>query len=169
MTESKRIIVGKILGAHGIRGEVKLASYMEDPRAIGTLPDLRSEDGGRLFKLTIRGQGKDHLIASLEGVTDRNTAETLKGILLSADRAALPKLADEKLHYQEDLLGLEVRLKDESVFGIVASVQNFGASDILEIKREGQKQTEMFAFTEANFPEVHVGKGWLLLDLPEEI
>jgi 16S rRNA processing protein RimM len=168
----KNIIVGKIVGAHGIRGELKLASYTADPRAIAEFPLLHSEDGKRTFRLKVRGaasaQGKDYLIVQIEGVTDRNAAELLKNITLTVPRDALPEAEEDEV-YHEDLVGLAVKLADGTVFGRVAAVQNYGASDIIEIAREGQKQTEMFAFTDENFPEINLRDGWLLLNLPEEV
>lgn len=169
MTDSaKFLIVGKIVGAHGVRGEVKVLSYTAEPKSLPTLPGL-TDDRGRPLTVKLRGVIKDAVILAIDGVTDRNVAETLKGTLLQVPRASLPELpedADE--FYLEDLIGLEVRSEGKT-YGRVASVQNYGASDILEITRDGQKQTEMFAFTEANFPELDIDGGFIRLSLPEEV
>lgn len=165
---SKFLIVGKIVGAHGVRGEVKVLSYTAEPKNLPTLSGL-TDDKGRPFKVKMRGIIKDAVILAIEGVTDRNMAETLKGTMLQVPRDSLPELpVDADEFYLEDLVGLEVRSAGQA-YGRVVSVQNFGASDIVEISREGQRQTEMFAFTEANFPEMDIASGFLVLNVPEEV
>ncbi len=169
MTDTTKFLtVGKIVAAHGVRGEVKALSYTEEPKTLATLPGLMDAKG-RALKVVYRGIVKDALILKIDGVDDRNAAEAMKGTLLQVLRTALPALPEaSEEFYLEDLVGLEVR-SEGAVIGRVASVQNYGASDILEIAREGQSATEMFAFTEANFPELDIEAGWILLSVPEEI
>lgn len=167
-TPSPLVLVGTIIAAHGIRGQVKLESYTENPRAIAEYGTLLDAKGTPLFKVSIKGQTGPHLIAEIEGITTRNHAETLIRTPLYISRALLPE-TEESEFYQHDLIGLKVRRADGTQFGTVLAVHNFGASDIVEITLTESKDTEMFAFTSATFPEVNIKEGYIVIDPPEVI
>lgn len=162
MPRSDRVKMGAIIGAHGVRGQVRVKSFAAEPRAVasyGPLEDAR----GRVYKLTLHGGADDVLIADIAGVTDRNQAERLKGTELFVPRAALPEPEDGAF-YHADLVGLEVRLGDGSVFGTVRAVHDFGAGDSLEIVRPDGDV--MVPFTKAAVPVVDVAGGFIVLDPP---
>src|SRR5882757_9295219 len=102
----KRICVGQILGPHGVRGLVKLASFTEDPAAIGDYGVLTDVDGKRSFTVTLSGAAKGHWIASFAEVTDRETAQALNGTRLYVERSKLPPPDDDEEFYHADLIGL---------------------------------------------------------------
>jgi 16S rRNA processing protein RimM len=77
-----RICVAQIGAAHGIRGEVRLRSFTGEPTAIASYGPLESEDGTRRFTIETLRPAKDHFVARLEGVSDRNAAEQLTYIML---------------------------------------------------------------------------------------
>lgn len=165
-----RVCVGIITGAHGIRGEIKLKSFMENPSDIALYAPLTSEDGRKVFKLEkLRISGK-HFICKIEGVLDRTEAESLRNTGIYVERNQLPEL-DEVANewYYSDLAGLEVRLPDGRVAGTVISVQNYGAGDLLEIQLKSQKQSEFLPFTEEVFPTICVNEGYIILLEPEYI
>ena len=69
-----RICVAQIGAAHGLRGEVKLRSFTEDPRAVTAYGPLESEDGARRFEIEMLRPAGDHFVARLAGVSDRDAA-----------------------------------------------------------------------------------------------
>lgn len=154
--------MGVIAGAHGIKGQVRVKSFAAQPRAIGNYGPL-SDPAGRRYTLTLSG-GTDHmLIAAIEGVADREQAKRLKGTELFVPREALPATADDEF-YHADLVGLEARLQDGTVFGRVRAVHDFGAGNSLEIERA---QGEVLVpFTRAAVPTVDIANGFLLVIPP---
>lgn len=122
------ILLGVILGAHGIRGEVKLKSFTADPKAIGTYGLLVSGNG-ETFEITRLKLQVDDFICTLKTVTDRNTAETLKGTELFITRA---QLARDEL-YLHDLIGVPV-FNGDVALGTIIGFENFGAGDLMDVK-----------------------------------
>ncbi|HEY7764265.1 MAG TPA: ribosome maturation factor RimM [Aestuariivirgaceae bacterium] len=131
----ERVLVGQIGAAHGLKGEVRLKSFTEDPLAIADYGPLEIEGGARPLSIQSVRRSKTALIARLEGVRSRSEAEALKGRRLYVSRAQLPEL-EAGVYYQADLLGLEVRAGEKKL-GWVAQVVNFGGGDLLEVEGEG--------------------------------
>jgi 16S rRNA processing protein RimM len=164
---AKRILVGAIAGAHGVRGEVRIKSFTANPRAIGRYGPVEDETGARSFKLTVRGEVKGLVIARLDGVADRNQAEALKGLRLYVPRAKLPRPRRGEW-YVADLIGLAAQEASGAPLGRVKSVQNFGAGDVIELERT-DGTTEFMPFTKAVVPEVDVEGGKVVINPPDEI
>ena len=91
-----RICVAQIGAAHGIRGEVRLWSFTEDPLAVADYGPLESEDGTRRFEIEALRPAKDHFVARLAGVADRDAAEKLTNIELYVPRDRLPPIEDDE-------------------------------------------------------------------------
>ena len=72
---AERICVAQIGAAHGVRGEVRLRSFTEDPMAVIAYGPLESEDGTRHFEIEALRPAKDHFVARLAGIGDRDAAE----------------------------------------------------------------------------------------------
>jgi 16S rRNA processing protein RimM len=167
LAAEKRILVGAIAGAHGVRGEVRIKSFTANPRAIGRYGPVEDETGARSFKLTVRGETKGLVIARLDGVADRNQAEALKGLRLYVPRAKLPRPKRGEW-YVADLIGLAAEDASGTPLGRVKSVQNFGAGDVIELERT-DGTTEFLPFTRAVVPEVDVEGGKVVINPPDEI
>jgi 16S rRNA processing protein RimM len=90
-----RICVAQIGAAHGIRGEVRLRAFTQDPMAITVYGPLESEDGTRRFEIEALRPAKDHFVARLKGVPDRNAAEKLVNLKLYVSRDKLPAIEEE--------------------------------------------------------------------------
>lgn len=159
-----RVCVGRIGGAHGIQGWVRVQSYTADPADIGSYGLLSDESGERRLKVTVKRMAKGSVIAAIDGVTDRNAAEALAGLRLYVDRASLPAAETDEF-YRADLIGLEAVLADGSPFGRVVAVEDYGAGDILEI-RPPQGPSVLVPFTEAVVPQVDIAGGRLVIDPP---
>ena len=164
-TPRDQVLVGVIVGAHGIKGEVKLKSFTSEPMSIGRYGPLQSSLGQQ-FEITKLKAAKDDFIASLENVNDRNEAETLKGVELFVSREKLPKL---KIHeaYAHDLMGLDVILENGSTLGRLVGMPNYGAGDLLEVAVEGNTETVLIPFTNAFVPQEDFTSGKIIVILPE--
>lgn len=156
--------VGVILGAHGIRGEVKLKSFTGEPDAIGAYGPLETKMGGRIeiVKLRIRNDG---FIAVVKGVTERNAAEALKGTELFVARERLPEPERDEV-YLRDLIGLAV-VSGAAKLGEVVAVQNFGAGDLLDVKMDGRNDTVLIPFATNFVKQTDLAGGKIVVDLPE--
>lgn len=171
------VLLGAIIGAHGVRGEVKVKSFAAEPHAIAAYGAL-SDAAGRIFDLALVGQatpkaggstgkGADVLIARIKGVGDRNAAEALKGVELFVARDRLPPITDAEEFYLADLIGLAAFDRAGGTLGRVTGVDNFGAGDVLAVDG-GPKGAFNVAFTRALVPVVDLANGRITLDLPDD-
>jgi 16S rRNA processing protein RimM len=134
------VLVGKIVGVSGVRGEIKLESYTEPRTSIfGYQPwRLRSAAGEReISGCRGREQGKG-VVATLPGIEDRDAAMPLVGIEIWVRRSALPR-SKEGEYYWADLEGLEVDTVEGAKLGRVSHLVATGANDVLVVidgKRE---------------------------------
>lgn len=155
---SRQVCLGVIVGAKGLKGEVRIKSFTAEPADIAAYGPLASEDGKRRFTVRVTSVSQGVVNAKLDGVPDRTAADRLKGVKLYVDRAALPE-TDDGVYYHADLIGLRARLTTGEDLGPVVAVQNFGAGDILEVARAGEMETTMVPFTAAAIAEVNVKAG----------
>ena len=167
--EGSKVLVARFGAAHGVRGEVKLWSFTEDPLAVADYGPLESKDGTRQFVIAALRPAKDFLIARVEGVADRNAAEALRNVELYLPRERLPAIDEDDTWYYADLVGLAAVAPDGASLGTVAAVHNFGAGDIVEIAPAGGGKTLLLPFTEAVVPEVDIKARRMVVVLPEEI
>lgn len=160
------VLLAAIAGAHGVRGLVKLKTFTEAPENVAAYGPL-SDEAGRSYKLTLKGKAKGDLLAAIDGVTDRDAAQALKGTRLYVDRDALPPTEDDDEFYLADLIGLEAQAPDGRGLGRVVNVANHGAGDILEIEpRDGA--AFLVPFTKEAVPEVDVANGRLIVDWSDD-
>lgn len=164
-----RICLGVIAGAHGVRGLVRVKSFAEAPEDLTAYGPLTDEAGARSFELTVTGRAKDALLARLEGVTDRDQAQALKGTRLYVLRAALPALDEEETYYHADLVGLAAEDRGGRPLGRVRAVHNFGAGDLLELDGGQDGPPLLLAFTKAAVPVVDLEAGRIVVEPPEEV
>lgn len=149
---------------HGVSGRVKIKS-LADPEDAIKKHTVLSDPSGREVKFRVTGTAQGQYIIEVDGLTTREEAELWRGKQLGMTRAALPKLKKDSQYYAVDLIGLCVETADGRAFGTVHALHNFGAGDLLELKRPNG-DTEMFSFTEANFPLVDVAARKLVIDPP---
>ena len=163
---SDLICVGVVAGAFGVRGEVRLKSFCAIPEEIEDYSPLTSEDGSQSYTLTLTRPVKNGFAALLSGIETTEQADAVQGLRLFARRDQLPKLPDDE-YYHTDLIGLEVYDTGGTLLGTVKSVQNHGASDLLEIHGPGLKATVLLPFTLAAVPTVALGQGRIISDPPD--
>ena len=131
MSDSKQILVGKIVAPQGIRGEVRVQTFSDKPTDFQKFKVQSAKFGEGDFKFVRAVPNSTVIIAKIRGFDDRNAAETLRGTELFIERSSLPKLnADE--YYQSDLIGFAV-VRNGVKIGTVECFQNYGAGDIIEL------------------------------------
>jgi 16S rRNA processing protein RimM len=160
--DHQRVCIARIGAAHGVRGEVKLWPFTEDPMAVTRYGELRADDG-RSFEIEAVRSGKDFLVVRLKGIRDRTAAEQLRNVELYVPRDRLLELAVEE-YYHADLIGLGVEDHDGTALGAITAVHNFGAGDLLEIKPANGGDTVMVPFTADTVPVIDVAGGRIVLD-----
>jgi 16S rRNA processing protein RimM len=164
---AERICVARIGAPHGVRGEVRLFAFTEDPAAITRYGPLEDKAGARSFKIASLRPGKAQFIARLEGVADRDAAAKLANLELYVPRERLPEIAESDSFYQTDLVGLRVETPDGRALGSVIAVRNFGAGDLLEIAPMRRRASVMLPFVETFVREVDVSGGRVVAEPPE--
>ncbi|WP_405402839.1 ribosome maturation factor RimM [Paracoccus sp. Ld10] len=162
MTED-RICVGAIAGAFGVHGEVRLKSFCSDPADIANYSPLTSEDGTRLFDVSLTREVTGALGARIKGVATKEDADALRGVTLWAPRGALPALPDDEF-YHADLIGLDVVDTGGKSLGRVRALYDHGAGDIIEVV--GGTQVLMLPFTRAIVPTVDLAARRIVVDPP---
>ena len=164
------LMVGKLVGAQGLRGELKLNPASDFPERF-TKPGprwLRSQKDETPIEIQLKSgrqlPGRSLFVLRLQGVNDRAAAEALVGKELLVQADDRPELEDGEFHLL-DLVGLEARLAEAGeIVGTVSDLIS-GGNDLLEIKRANGK-TLLVPFVDAIVPEVHLDEGWLLLTPP---
>jgi 16S rRNA processing protein RimM len=165
---TERIRIARIGAAHGVRGEVRLWPFTQDPMAVGNYGPLETEDGARAFEIEALRAGKGFLVARLAGVADRDAAEALTNLELFVPRDRLPPIEETDTYYLADLTGLAAVGTDGKAIGTVSAVHNFGAGDIIEIAPADGGAPLMVTFTEAAVPEVDLAAKRIVVAPPAE-
>jgi 16S rRNA processing protein RimM len=168
----ERVCLGVMVGAHGVRGLVKVKSFTEVPADVAAYGPVSDEGGRQHWRLDVAGPapGKsgDVVLVRVEGVTDRDAAQALHGIRLYVDRAALPALVEEEAFYHADLIGLRVEDAAGRLLGTVRAVENHGAGDVLAVAGPGGREL-LLPFTRAVVPVVDIAGGRVVAAPPDEV
>lgn len=149
------VTLAVIIGAHGVTGEVRLKLFTED---LSLYPELNA--GGRALTLKSVRPGPNGTVARFAEVADRNAAEALRGTELTVPRASLPPLGEGE-YYHADLIDLPCISTSGEALGKVVLIENFGASDVIEIERPDGRRFMVPMRPEA-VPEWDAGR--LLID-----
>jgi 16S rRNA processing protein RimM len=163
-----KVCIAKFGAAHGVRGEIRLWPFTEDPRSVASYGPLETQDGKRQFEVISTRAAKDHLVARIKGIDTRDAAEKLNGLELYVAREKLPATDDDEF-YHADLIGLAAVTHDGTSLGRIIAVHNFGAGDIIEIAPANGGETKLLPFTNAVVPTVDLAAGRATIVLPEEI
>lgn len=155
------VVMATIGAPVGVRGEVRVKPYVDDPATLRdyspfTLPD------GRTLALTAARPQKAMLVCRFKGVDTREAAAALTNLDIAVPRDRLPEPEEDEF-YLDDLIGLAVRGPDDEPLGKVVAAHDFGAGDILEIKPP-KGRTVMIPFDENAVPELDVESGWLRVE-----
>ena len=132
------VVLGKIVGAYGLRGAVKVHPFADDPAAWAKLSHWwvgKEGDAPTTWQQTRLVRCKDHggvLVAELECMPDRNASETARGLLVGVPRELLPPAAKDE-YYWADLIGLSVLNTKDQPLGSVLGLIETSANDVLRV------------------------------------
>lgn len=167
MSRPRDVLMAAVIGAHGLKGEVKVKAFTVDPETLGAYGPLSTKDGRRFTIEALRPIGDDEAILAFAEVKDRNASEALKGTELYVPREKLPEAKGDEF-YHADLIGLEAFDKDGRRIGKVLSIQNYGAGDVLVIAADEGEEI-LLAFTKDNVPDIDIANGRIIVAVPDEI
>ncbi|MGN6513658.1 MAG: ribosome maturation factor RimM [Lysobacteraceae bacterium] len=146
----KQVLLGRIRGAFGVRGEVQLVSFTDPADAIFRYQpwSLRDARGGERALSGARGRSTPKGgVARLPGIEDRDAAEALLGTEVWVARSALPPPAPGE-YYWIDLEGLRVRHLEGADFGTVSHLFSTGVNDVMVVQGERER---MIPFAEPDY------------------
>lgn len=156
------VVVATIGAPQGVRGEVRVRPWTDDPVALKRYAPLTLPDERTVEITSLRPHKGDMHVARLRGVNTREAAAALTNLDLSVPRSALPPV-DEDEFLLDDLVGLAASSADGRGWGTVVAVHDFGAGEVLELKPE-RGPTAMIPFSEAAVPEIDLEAGTLTVE-----
>ena len=162
------ILVAQAAGAFGVKGDLRITTYTEDPAAPLRYAILLREDGAVALTLTSGRLANGDLIARAREIETREQAQALRGLRLYIARDSLPE-PDEDEFYLTDLIGLSAQTPTGAPVGRVKSVHNFGAGELLEIDPGDGSPSWWAPFTLAVVPDIRLAEGMIVIDRPAEI
>lgn len=160
------VLLGVVIGAQGLKGEVKVKTFTQSPDKLGAYGPLHTKDGKR-FRATFLRETKDGAVVALEGVNGRTAAEALKGVELFVPRTALPK-EDADEFYHADLIGLRAEDTEGRAMGTVRALHNFGAGNVIELVRDDGDEV-FLPFTREVAQQIDIEGGRIVIAAPEEV
>jgi 16S rRNA processing protein RimM len=171
MVEQRRdrdwVCVAVVAGAHGLRGALKLRCFTDRPEDVVAYGPVFDRHGEPLFELEVIGAARGGVLARAPGIDDRDAAEALRGTELFVPRFALPELAPDEYYYS-DLEGMDALRPDGSRLGVVHTVENFGAGDLIEVRADDGQRISL-PFTRETVPTIDLQRRRLVVEPPEDL
>ncbi|MEM9668947.1 MAG: ribosome maturation factor RimM [Pseudomonadota bacterium] len=156
--EDSLVVVAVILGAHGVRGDLRVKTFTEFPEDALSYGPLIGKDGVALVEPVKVRPAKDHFIVTPKSPRQKEEWDAMKGTLLHVPRSELPEPEGDEI-YVEDLIGLKVINPEKQILGTVKAVQNYGAGDLIEVEPEAGAKTVLVPFTEEDVPDIDLSSG----------
>jgi len=172
MPESQDLIVGSVVRAHGVRGEVVIYVTTDEPEDRYVAGSVLRTDPATAGPLTIESVrthtagGRPQLLIHFDGVYDRDAAERLRGVKLLIDASEVTLSDDPDEFHDFQLVGLRVELTGGEVVGEITRVTHGPGADMLVVRRPDGRQT-LVPFVHAIVPEVDVPGGRVRITPPE--
>lgn len=167
------LCLGVVTGARGLKGEVRVKTFTENPADLAAYGRLSDEVGKRSFEASVVARAGEQTIVRLSGIADREAATALKGTLLCVAREALPPTESGE-YYHADLIGMRVELAAGGDLGTVRAVRDYGAGALIEVAiepppgaRGGTPSSVLIPFTDRAVPVVDMMAGRIVVDPPE--
>jgi 16S rRNA processing protein RimM len=168
MDESRLVLVAQVAGAFGVRGEVRVTAFTQDPANLLDYGPLLDAGGKPILTLVSGRAEKGAVVGRAREISTREEAQAMRGVRLYIHRDRLPAPEEDEF-YLADLIGLTAASPTGESLGRVKSVHNFGAGDLLEIEPPGGAATWWAPFTRDVVPEVRLTQGVVVVDRPIEI
>jgi len=164
------IKVGTLGAAHGVRGDLRLKSYTEKATDIFTFAEVRLGAGGDVVALKKVRTTKDGFVVHIDGINSPEAAAAYKGKGLFVPRDVLGG-ADEDEFFLADLIGLKAVDEAGAEIGFVATVDNFGAEDLVELvlkeSIKGLGRHVFVPFRKALVPDIRLEAGEIVINFAD--
>ena len=161
-----KVRVARIGAPHGVRGEMKLWPFTQDPAAVADYGPLETEDGKLRFEIETMRPAKDHFVVRIAGVGDRDAAAKLCNLELFVPRDRLPAIDEADTYYHADLIGLAAVTDTGAALGTVTALHNFGAGDLIEIATTQGGEPLLLPFSDATVPAIDLAAKQIVVVLP---
>lgn len=155
---SKHVLIGVIIAAHGIKGQVKIKFFIDNTENLSNY-NFTDHKGNAIKINNISFKNSDTIICNINNINDRNIAEEFIKTKIFITRDQLPDTKKNEF-YIRDLIGLSVIDETNNKIGVVTNLYNFGAGDIIEFKNLENKII-LSRFTDQNFPKIDFKKNFL--------
>jgi len=165
--DSRDVLLAVVIGAQGLKGEVRVKAFTQTPGAIAQYRTLHDRNGRRFTVTGARATKSGEAVLSIAELTDRGSAESLRGVELLIARAALPPAARNE-YYHADLIGLRAEDSQGRALGTVQAIHNFGAGDVIEIARS-DGDSVLLPFTRETVPVIEIDQSRITVAVPEEV
>lgn len=156
------VVVGAIVGAHGVRGDVRVKSFTGEPDALFDYAPFLDEAGQVLLDPKSARPAKTHFIVTPKHPKRKEEWDALKGTRLYVPRTRLPEPEEDEFYITE-LIGLTAQAEDGAIIGKVRAVLDHGAGDLLEIAPKNGGKSVLVPFTLTDVPEVSLSAGTVTL------
>ena len=143
---TKKVVIGQVKAAHGLKGQFKIQTYTEEPNNFFTYGAVYIGDQYKGVILNKHKSIKNGFLVSCEGIKSRTDVDKIikKYIYIFSDQ--LPKINIKENIYYHDLMNLSVLDESDNTIGIVISVSNYGSNDIIEIDLKQKKEKLLIPF-----------------------
>lgn len=166
MTQDTFIAIGKITSSHGLKGEVKIYLFT-DPNNLKLYKNFYLEKTENIAINIRHNTNKNIIIAKINNISDRNTADTLKNKMIYIKRSQLAKIDDQDNFYVSDLINVNIINQKNTVIGKIIDVKDHGAGDNIIIEFNDHTISE-YPFLKQYFPTIDL-KNQKILFIPPEI
>ena len=167
---NKKVVIGQVKAAHGLKGQFKIQTYTEEPNNIFSYGFVYIGDQYQRVVLNKHKSIKNEFLVSCEEIKSRTDVDKIikNNIYIFSDQ--LPKVNTKDNIYYHDLMNLSVIDENSKIIGKVISVSNYGSSDIVEIDLKQKKESLLIPFNkncidaidaENNFLKVKNIKGYM--------
>ncbi len=166
---AKKMVIGEVIGSHGVRGELKVRPLTDDPGRYYELDEVVLDHKGKMttYLVELVRLHKGNVLLTLDGVGDKNTSDALKGALIKIDRGDAVDLSPDE-YFISDLMGMKVvDGKGEPVGSVVDILTTSGSVDTVEIKTPEKRV--YIPFRKIYFTAVNMEEGVITAQIPEEL
>jgi len=167
---AKPVVLGRVIGAHGVRGQVRVSYFGDGPHRLLSASELwlaRSEHdpGAQRFEVSASGNARPGEVRlTLSGVSDRDAAQALRGELVMADPSVLDELPEGEF-YWHDLVGCQVEDMQGTRIGTVVEIWETGAHDLLVVESDSGAR-HLLPTARELMPEIDVAANRIVVDPP---
>ena len=165
--KDRDIVIARVLDAFGVKGQLKVRTFTEDPQNILEFTTWKLSGSGctgRVFEVVAQKLQNQNVIATLKGLETREEALELKGFNISIAFSALAELSPDE-YYWNDLIGLSVSNVDGAEFGVVEEMMETGANDVLMVRGD---KLRLIPYIASVIKDVDLDRGSILVDWFED-